>query len=212
MGNSMFDNKSTVHNFLVGGQIPLWLKITYTLFVSVLVPSYWKQYGPGNFLWFSDIALLTTTLTLWLEIPLLASMMTLSVVLLELTWNIDFFVRLSTGVSLIGLSGYMFDPSIPKPMRALSLFHVALPVLLLWLVYRLGYDGRALAAQTVFAWAVLLCSYFLTGAAENVNWVHGWGKTPQTWMPAPLYLALLMILFPLVIYLPTHLLLRKLFH
>ena len=48
-------------------QIPLWIKIAYTLFICVLVPVYWVQYGPGNFLWFSDIALFVTAAALWLE-------------------------------------------------------------------------------------------------------------------------------------------------
>jgi len=38
--------------------IPLGLKVVYTLFVCALVPIYWREYGPANFLWFSDIALL----------------------------------------------------------------------------------------------------------------------------------------------------------
>jgi hypothetical protein len=42
--------------------IPLWLKIAYTLFVCILVQVYWRQYGPANFLWFSDIALLVTVI------------------------------------------------------------------------------------------------------------------------------------------------------
>ena len=40
------------------GAIPLWIKIAYTLFVCVLVPFYLRFYGPMNFLWFSDVALL----------------------------------------------------------------------------------------------------------------------------------------------------------
>lgn len=32
--------------------IPIWLKIAYTLFVCMLVPIYWRQYGPVNFLCF----------------------------------------------------------------------------------------------------------------------------------------------------------------
>ena len=55
--------------------IPLPLKIGYTLFLCVLVPVYWVKWGPKNFLWFSDIALLTTGVALWLESSLLASMM-----------------------------------------------------------------------------------------------------------------------------------------
>jgi hypothetical protein len=36
----------------------------------------------------------------------------------------------------------MFQPEIPPPLRALSLFHCWMPFLLLWLVYRLSYDAR----------------------------------------------------------------------
>lgn len=192
--------------------MPLWIKISYTLFICILVPVYWKQYGPGNFLWFSDLALFVTAAALWLESSLLASMMALSVVVLESIWIIDFVIGLIAGSSVIGLSAYMFDSKIPLSIRALSLFHIVLPLLLLWLLYRLGYDRRALFAQTLLAWIVLPLSYFLTRPSDNVNWVYGLGGGPQKWMPAPLYLVLLMIAFPLVLYLPTHLLLKRLFN
>ena len=105
----------------------------------------------------------------------------------------------------------MFDGKIPLPIRLLSLFHIFLPVLLVWLLYRLGYDTRALVAQTILAWIVLPASYLLTTPADNVNWVYGWGTGPQKWLPAPLYLVLLMIVFAVVLYLPSHFLLKKLF-
>ena len=54
------------------GQIPLTVKILYTLFVCILVPTYWRRYGLANFLWFSDLALLLTMVALWLENRLLA--------------------------------------------------------------------------------------------------------------------------------------------
>lgn len=190
----------------------LWLKILYTLFICVLVPVYWIHYGPGNFLWFSDIALLTTAAALWLESSLLTSMMAVSVIVLESVWIVDFVIGLIGGSSLIGLSAYMFDAKISLPLRALSLFHVILPPLLVWLLHRFGYDTRALIAQTVLAWIVLPASYFLTKPAENVNWVYGLGHGPQRWLPAPLYLVLLMLAFPLVLYLPTHFVLKKLFN
>jgi hypothetical protein len=192
--------------------MPLWLKISYTLFICILVPVYLKQYGPGNFLWFSDLALFVTAAALWLESSLLASMMAVSVIVLESVWIIDFLIGLIAGSSLIGLSAYMFDSKIPLSIRALSLFHVVLPLLLLWLLYRLGYDHRALLAQTLLAWIVLPLSYFLTKPSDNVNWVYGLGGGTQKWMPAQLYLVLLMIAFPLVLYWPTHLLLKRLFN
>ena len=191
--------------------IPLPLKLGYTVFLCILVPVYWIRWGPKNFLWFSDIALLTTAVALWLESSLLASMMTLAIALPELAWNVDFFGRVITGRQILGLSGYMFDKGKPLPLRALSLFHVVLPIVLLWLVHRLGYDHRAWIFQTVVALIVLPLTYWLTDATDNVNWVYGPGSRAQTRIHPRAYLALAMIFFPVVIYLPTHLLLRTLF-
>jgi len=191
--------------------IPFGLKVVYTLFVCVLVPIYWRQYGPANFLWFSDIALLALVPALWLENALLVSMMAVSIVFFEALWNIDFFFRLATGRSLIGLSAYMFDAAIPLFIRALSGFHIILPVLLLWILHWLGYDQRAFLCQTIVALVVLPVSYLVSNAQENVNWVYGLGQNPHRILPGPLFVILLMLLFPLVVYLPTHLLFIRIF-
>ena len=191
--------------------IPLWLKIAYAGFVCVLVPVYWRRYGPANFLWFSDIALLVTVPALWLENALLASMTALAVLLPELVWNLDFLVRLSTGSPPIGLSSYMFDREIPRWLRGLSLFHVGLPPLLLWMVYKLGYDERALITQSLLAIIILPLSYWAGGPEKNINWVYGFGEKPQTRIPPLWFLVFLMLMFPLVIYLPTHFILYRIF-
>src|SRR5207253_147768 len=89
-------------------EVPLWLKVCFSVFLAVLVPVYWCFYGPANFLWFSDIALLVTLATLWLESRFLASMQAVSVVILDLLWVVDFVVRLVGGVHLTGITAYMF--------------------------------------------------------------------------------------------------------
>ena len=183
----------------------------YTLFLCVLIPVYGTHYGPLNFLWFSDIALLATGVALWLESSLLASMMALAVLLPELAWNVGFFARLIFGLNLGGLSHYMFDPRIPLYLRALSLFHVFLPLILQWMVFRLGYHRRALLAQTIVAMIVLPLTYLVTDPAHNINGVFGPGDQPQHKIPPLLYLALMMVLFPLALYLPTHWVLLKCF-
>ncbi|HZI86968.1 MAG TPA: hypothetical protein VFD48_09045, partial [Pyrinomonadaceae bacterium] len=182
----------------------------FTLFVLIIIPIYWRQYGASNFLWFSDIALFVTAVALWLENGLLASMMTLSILLLDIAWNIDFAARLIAGRNVFGLSKYMFDGTIPRPVRLVSLFHIWFPPLLLWMVFRLGYDERALLGQTLVAWLVLPVTYAFADTRENINWVRGPRGEPQKVMPALLYLVLLMLMLPLLIYLPTHLVLRKL--
>jgi len=192
--------------------IPLWIKLSYTAFVVVTVAIYAVKYPLWNFLWFSDIALIATVPALWLESSLLASMMLVGVLLPELFWNAIFFWRLLTGQRLAGLADYMFDPEKPLHVRAISLFHVFLPILLLWMVARLGYDSDALVGQTLLAWIVLPLTYRLADSkVENVNWVFGWTAQPQKSMPPLAYLGLVMIGFPLLIYLPTHLLLQRLF-
>jgi hypothetical protein len=175
------------------------------------VPIYWRQYGPANFLWFSDIALLALVPALWLENALLVSMMAVSVVFLEALWNVDFFFGLATDKPLIGLSAYMFDRKLSLFIRSLSCFHIFLPLLLLWAVYRFGYDHRAFLWQTIVSLIVLPLSYLMSNPQENVNWVYGFGQNPQKILPAPLFVILLMLLFPLAVYLPTHLLFAKLF-
>jgi hypothetical protein len=154
--------------------------------------------------------LLGSGLAVWLESPLLASMMALAVLLPELAWNLDFFGRLLSGRSMFGMSAYMFDRTLPRYLRALSLFHVLLPLWLLWLVSRLGYDQRAWVCQSLLATVVLPVTYWFTESGENVNWVHGLGA-PRRWAHPWVYLAALTISFSLVLYLPPHWLLRAWF-
>jgi hypothetical protein len=184
---------------------PAWARWPAALFVLALVPVYWRAYGPGNFLWFSDIALFAILLSLWTGWRLPYSMMAIGVLPMELFWIADF----ASGARLFGFTGYMFDPALPWWLRAFSLFHLAIPPLLVWMLARQGYDERALAAQTALAWIVLPASFLLTGPGENVNWVHG-PDGPQDLLPPLVYLGLYMLLLPLVVYAPMHRLLRRL--
>lgn len=183
------------------------VKLAYAAFVCLLVPVYWRAYGPGNFLWFSDIALFVTLVALWARSALLASMAAVGVLALELLWTIDFL----TGGRLVGLAGYMFDPDKPLYLRGLSMFHLLLPPILLWLLYRLGYDRRALVAQTILAWIVLPLTYLTTDPEQNINWVFGPGVNPQDRISPSLYLGLQMIALPIFVYLPSHWALQRLF-
>jgi hypothetical protein len=103
----------------------------------------------------------------------------------------------------------MFDQRIPILVRCLALFHVVVPVLLLWMVYRLRYERRALVAQTLLAWIVLLFCVLFTDPALNINCVFGPGTQRQTFMPAWLYFTVLLIYVPLAFYLPIHLALTR---
>lgn len=180
------------------------LRLFYTAFVVVLIPAYTRHYGPGNFLWLSDVALFAGCLALWLRHSLLASMQAIAVLVPELVWNIDLLLRVTLNVRLLGMTDYMFDPSIPRFVRTLSLFHIWLPVVLVWMVWQFGYDRRALAAQTAIGTCVLIATYLLTPPDVNINLVHQVGE-----VRGPLALALVCVLFPLLFYVPAHSLFRS---
>ena len=190
-----------------------WIKIPYTIFVCVLVPVYWVERGPANFFWLSDIALLAMVPALWMENRFLSSMMAVGVLLPELAWNLDFFLRLIAGFDVIGLNatGYMFESDYTPLFKFFSLFHVILPLLLLWMTSRLGYDTRAVYAQTLMVWILLPVCYLMTDPERNLNWVFGIGDPPQTWVSGPIYLVLLMLAYPLLVFFPTHFMLKAVF-
>lgn len=187
------------------------LKAAHTGFVMILVPTYARQYGPGNFLWFSDVALLTSVPALWLESRLLASTQAVAVLVPESLWLVDFGAGMVRGRYPIGLASYMADRRIPRFVRALSLFHLWLTPVLVLIVSRAGYDRRAFRYQTLITWVILLASWRLTKPEDNVNWVHS--RPAQIRSPAARagFVLLLMAALPLVFHLPAHLLLKRLF-
>ena len=201
-------------------RVPVWLKLVFTAFVAVLVPVYWRDYGPTNFLYFCDVALLMTLAAMWLENALLASAALVGIFLPQMLWVVDFLVQAS-GNELTGLTGYMFDPRRDLFLRGLSFFHFWLPFLLLYLAWRLGYDRRALPVWTVIAWGLMFVCYFLMppppaspetpNLPVNINYVYGLSDEPQTWMPANVYFALLLVVLPVGLFLPSHLLFCWLF-
>jgi hypothetical protein len=198
-------------------RIPLWLKLAYTAFVAVLVPVYWINYGPLNFLYFCDVALLVTLVGLWLESPLLISMQAVGIVFPQMLWIGDVICGL-VGFFPLGLTKYMFDEKLPLFLRLLSLFHGWLPLLLLWLVWRMGYVREAFRWQVLLGWVLLTVCYLWTppppapadnpSAACNINYVFAfpWDESkPQEAMPSLAWFAILLVFFPVCVFLPAHL-------
>lgn len=199
--------------------IPLAVKLAYTAFMAVLIPVYLKQYGPTNFLYFCDAALLITLSGIWLESPLLISVAAVGMVLPQVYWLLDFFANWA-GLPTTGMTDYMFDKSRAKLLRGLSLFHGWLPLLLLYLLSRTGYDPRGFWIWTALASVLVLVCYFFMPPPHaergltpvNINYVYGLSDdTPQRWMPKQAWLMVVLLGFPLLLYWPCHLVLAHFF-
>jgi hypothetical protein len=112
----------------------------------------------------------------------------------------------------------MFDATEPLLLRGISLFHGWLPILLIWLVRRFGYDRRALKFQTIAGVILLLICYFgfappgtheAGKLAVNINFVFGASdRASQTIMPPLGWLGILVVGIPVLMYWPTHLALK----
>lgn len=147
-----------------------------------------------------------TVVALWFENRLLASMMLLNSFIADgVGWTFDLLVAQVSGYHPLGATAYMFEAAIPLRVRLLSLFHVVVPALLAWMVYKLRYDRRAIVFQTLLAWTVLVICLLLTDPVMNINCVFGPGTKRQVFLPAWLYFVTLLLYVPLGLYLPVHL-------
>lgn len=181
-----------------------WIALGWLL---VWTTAYARGYPLANFLQLCDLAVILTCVGLWLGSPLLLSMQALSM-LIDLAWDVDLAWRAATGGHLVGGTEYMWDAGIPLGLRLLSLFHLAWPVLLWRALRRVGYDRRALVAQTALALAVVALSRAAVPDA-NVNFTRRDPFVDRSWGPAPVHIVLTVAGLFVLIYGPTHVVLKR---
>ena len=177
------------------------LALLLTLFVAIQVPIYLKNYGLGNFLWLSDIGLFLTVIALWLNSQLIMST-AMGLFPVEMVWVVDYFYRIIIRRPLLHVTDYMFDHKYSLFLRIISLFHLVIPAIWVGYCYTYGYDSNAIWYQCVLIWIILPLCYFFTNPDDNVNWVFVPRVNQWHWIPAYVWLIILMIGFPLLIFFP----------
>jgi hypothetical protein len=182
--------------------------LAFSAWMACWVPMVLWAYGPQNFLWVCNLAQFLVLYALWRGDRLVLSSQAGTVCLVGLVWTIDFALALATGGRTASFTAYMFNPELPLLARATSVYHTALPLFLVWALRRTGYDDRGPWLQCLLGGAVVVAGWLLTEPRRNINWVHAPFGVEQTLMPTPAYVALLLVLYPLVIYFPGHYLLR----
>jgi len=184
-------------------RVALGLKIGWTIWLIAWAPIYWSHYGLQNFLFFCDIGNILIGIGLWLESPLIFSWQACGLLVFQTLYTIDLVGALLGSHHVIGGTEYMFSPELPLFMRLLSLFHVVTPPLLLWAIWRLGYDPRGWKWQTATCWIVVPINYFWR-PEYDVNWARGLFFRDQHVVPGSVYLLAYLVAMPLLVYFPTH--------
>ena len=189
-------------------RVPLWLKIGWTVWLMVWAPLYWRQYGAQNFLFFCDLGNVLIGVGLWLESALIFSWVACGVLLFQTLYAIDLGGALVTGHHVVGGTEYMLDPHVSLAIRLLSLFHLATPPVLLWAIWRLGYDRRGWRLQTVMTWIVVPINY-VWRPEKDVNWARGLFFREQHVVPGIVYLVAYLVTITVAVYWPTHIFLAR---
>ena len=187
------------------------VRVVYSFFITIFIPVYWKELGLVNFLWCCDITLFALLVALWTKNNLLVSIGTICSLPLTILWNIDFFSILIFNHSIFKIAHYMFYDFVPLYVRGLSLFHVWLPPLLIWLLYRWNYNRKAFIWSSFLTWIVIPITYLVTEPERNINCVHSFIKAGQNILPEWMLLIIFMTVLPIFVYYPMHWILKILF-
>ena len=189
----------------------LW-KTGYTAFVLLVCVIWLRHYGARNFLWFSDIAFIGAVPAMWLESPALASV--LAVAVLVPGDPVERRLRRAAAAAPAhhrDSPTTCSNPNGRRLLRGLSLFHVPLPLVLLWMVHAYGYDAEVgLVGAIVLAAIVLPWSRAVSSPERNINWTYGLGRRAHA-SRRRIYMALLFAGFVILVFIPTHYLLRATF-
>jgi hypothetical protein len=188
----------------------VWIRWVALLWLVFWFAVYWRNWGVLNFLHFCDIAEILACIGFVADSALLISSQAVASLLVDAAWALDAGWQILFRHHLIGGTEYLFDPSHPLWVRLLSLFHLALPVLLLWALHRLGYDHRGLPLQLGIAFVAFVASRF-TPPAENMNDAFADPFFHRAWGPAPVHIVVIFLFMLFAVYLPTHLFLQRLF-
>jgi hypothetical protein len=180
-----------------------WIALAW---LAAWIPAYWRVWGGQNFLHLCDIAVIVSCVGIILGSRLLISSQTLATVVPGILWCLDAGWRVAFHHNLIGGTEYLWDATFPMWVRLLSLFHVGLPILLVVLCSRVGYDRRALALQSAITAGLFAVSRWMESSA-NLNYTFFDPIFHRALGPAPLHLAIIFAGTVLLFYLPAHILL-----
>jgi hypothetical protein len=161
------------------------IKWLLAAWLALWVPLHLLAYPASTFLWPCAYGNVLIVIGICCESRLLVSWQAVALLLPQLVYLVDVMRR---GPA----TAYLFDPVTPFAVRSLSLFHFAMPFVLLYAVARLGYDRRALPLQ--LATSVIALAISLGVGPINV-WV---------WANAREHVLMTMALAPLALHLPAH--------
>jgi hypothetical protein len=182
-----------------------WIALAW---LAIWIPAYWRAWGWKNFFHLCDIAVILSCVGIIIGSRLLISSQALATIVTGFLWGLDAGWRIFFAHNLIGGTEYLWDATVSLWVRLLSLFHIGLPILLVVVCARIGYDRRALAFQSAITFCVMVVSRWM-GAAGNLNYAFLDPIFHHTLGPWPVHFVIILAGTVLLFYLPAHLILLR---
>jgi hypothetical protein len=148
-----------------------WLTLSW---LALYLPVYTQAYGVWHFFQLCNAGLIISCFAILSRQQLFISSQALGSSGIGLFWVADQLAWIGTGQPLHGGTAYLWQSSIPPLARILSIYHVVLPLILLWIVYRRGYERRAWLLQCSILAGTGLIGVWFAPATENINYVFYW--------------------------------------
>jgi len=189
---------------------PVWMRWISLVWFLTWFPLYWHYWGVANFIHLCDVAVILTCIGMWTNSRLLISSQAVGALLVDAVWAADAAWIVFLHRELLPGNEYLLDPSYPLWVRLLSFFHVCMPVLLLWGLFRAGYDRRGWALQSAIAFPLFAIARF-TSSQKNINFAFTDPFLHRQWGPAPAHILISWLFMVFVVYWPMHLLLKRCF-
>ncbi|HLW66013.1 MAG TPA: hypothetical protein VKS79_11950 [Gemmataceae bacterium] len=216
-------------------RVPLWLKLAYHVWLLGWLIAGGKTYPYPHFFWLCYLGNVVVGIALWTENNLLFSWQAVSLFFVDVFWTFDVSAR---ALSLWSAewagrvvfnyhsqfgTDYMFDPTIDSFRKTMSMFHMLMPLIFFWGMYRFGYDRRAIWLQLATIAIVFPLTYWVSlnfgdvqeNIKDNINWVFGPFGKPQnpanTGVSRQQFLLIALLLYPIVMHIPSHFLLTAMF-
>ena len=189
---------------------PNWMRWTALAWFVVWFPSYWRTWGPANFVHLCDMAVILTCIGMWTHSALLISSQAVGILIVDAVWTVDAASRIFLRRVLVPGNEYLLDPRYPAWVRLLTVFHLVMPALLLWGVYRMGYDRRAWALESAITLPVFVLARF-TRPTANIDFAFSDPFFHHQMGPVAIHILITWLFMVVVVYLPTHLALERFF-
>ena len=157
--------------------VPLPARLFFTAWMAFWVPVIVVTSGPQNFWWLCNLAQFLLLIAVWTDNRLLISSQAGTVLVVGLVWTIDFIAALVLGGSPFGITSYMFNEELALIQRATSIYHIWLPIFVLWLVFRMGYERRGFWLQCAIGTLAIVGSAILGEEGRNLNARDPVGRT-----------------------------------